>query len=306
MWAPSYHETKTSYSHERSSARWQDSRTVIASAGKTLIHVLCHSYHFFVFARTKGDCCLSLWSPSFFFELLETISTMPPKETSKNNARSGTSQVTIVLLVIPYLVLFFIVWKQNENLMTANLMSLSSSPGYDPTIHLQKSGATRYLSQEDSVANFSPNNGWDPSNPLAIPRGEAQNLPSIRVSKEESASKFRKHYGGEGDKPHLGGFTEFDTDGVSPNVWKHMITDYGVRSFLDVGCGRGYGIFCLIPLWNEFVGLCFYFLFSSCVTIPIVWMLSFFLLLYWHAELRRVGFCITAPKFDASKDLTTP
>lgn len=27
--------------------------------------------------------------------------------------------------------------------------------------------------------------------------------------------------------------------GISPNVWKNMIKEYGVRSLLDVGCGRG-------------------------------------------------------------------
>lgn len=172
---------------------------------------------------------------------------MPPKTKETNKFRTGTSTVTIVLLIIPYLVLFFVVWKQNENLMTASLLSLSSSPGYDPSIHLQQDGASRTLSQQQvsTISSASTDNdiGWDPTNPLAIPKGEAQNLPSIRVAKEEdAAAKHRKQYGGEGDKPHLGGFTEFDTDGVSPNVWKHMITDYGVRSFLDVGCGRGYGI----------------------------------------------------------------
>jgi Methyltransferase domain len=81
---------------------------------------------------------------------------------------------------------------------------------------------------------------WDRNNPLGIPPGQAENLPSIRVAeKQESADSKRKIYGGKGDKKHLGGFTELDLNGVSPTLWKYMITNLGVHSFMDVGCGRG-------------------------------------------------------------------
>jgi 2-polyprenyl-3-methyl-5-hydroxy-6-metoxy-1,4-benzoquinol methylase len=40
-------------------------------------------------------------------------------------------------------------------------------------------------------------------------------------------------------KKHLGGFTVFDVNGVSPSVWKYMVETLGVHSLLDVGCGRG-------------------------------------------------------------------
>jgi hypothetical protein len=40
-------------------------------------------------------------------------------------------------------------------------------------------------------------------------------------------------------KKHLGGFTVFDVNGVSPSVWKYMVESLGVHSLLDVGCGRG-------------------------------------------------------------------
>ena len=60
-----------------------------------------------------------------------------------------------------------------------------------------------------------------------------------RISDEEENSIKRKIYGGKGDKPHLGGFTEFDPMGVSPSLWKHMVSHYGIKSVLDVGCGRG-------------------------------------------------------------------
>jgi hypothetical protein len=83
---------------------------------------------------------------------------------------------------------------------------------------------------------------YDPFvNPLAIPPGKAQNLPSIRVADSATERKRTQStkYGGDGDKKHLGGFTEFDTSGVSPRVWKAMIQEFGVKSLLDVGCGRG-------------------------------------------------------------------
>jgi len=81
---------------------------------------------------------------------------------------------------------------------------------------------------------------WDPKvNPLAIPKGKAENLPSVRIENRELDKKRRK-YGGAGDKQHLGGFGELDKGGISPGLWKHMIEDYGVQSFLDVGCGRGF------------------------------------------------------------------
>lgn len=75
--------------------------------------------------------------------------------------------------------------------------------------------------------------------PFSIPEGEAVALPSIIVSDEEDAKVNRKIYGGAKDKKHLGGFTDIDLMGVSPAVWKFMIKYVGVKSVLDVGCGRG-------------------------------------------------------------------
>jgi hypothetical protein len=94
---------------------------------------------------------------------------------------------------------------------------------------------------------------WDPQhNPLGIPPGQAVNLPAIRKIKKDINGNIeiiddndklveakRDLYGGKGDGKHLGGFTALDLAGVSPSVWKHMMLDYGVKSVLDVGCGRG-------------------------------------------------------------------
>lgn len=81
---------------------------------------------------------------------------------------------------------------------------------------------------------------WDPNvNPLGIPPGKAQNLPSIR-QEDQQLNRVRRRYGGKGDKEHLGGFSEMDPGGISPGLFKHMIQEIGVHSFLDIGCGRGF------------------------------------------------------------------
>ena len=75
-------------------------------------------------------------------------------------------------------------------------------------------------------------------NPLSIPEGRAQNLPSVRITDEKLQAK-RAIYGGKGDAKHLGGFTEIDMMGISPATWKHTVKNWTVQSVLDVGCGRG-------------------------------------------------------------------
>jgi hypothetical protein len=85
----------------------------------------------------------------------------------------------------------------------------------------------------------SQSRGRNPlDNPLLIPEGPVDNLPSVRIESEQDNVK-RGQYGGKGDKAHLGGFTQIDTHGISPATWKYMIEWVGVKSLLDVGCGRG-------------------------------------------------------------------
>ncbi|EED89003.1 predicted protein [Thalassiosira pseudonana CCMP1335] len=74
---------------------------------------------------------------------------------------------------------------------------------------------------------------------LFVPDGPAVALPSIPTTSDEEASIDRNFYGGKGDKSHLGGFTSFDPMGVSPTLWKHMVSYLGIKSLLDVGCGKG-------------------------------------------------------------------
>jgi hypothetical protein len=79
---------------------------------------------------------------------------------------------------------------------------------------------------------------------LDLPLQDAVALPSIRVVDEKEIKReghTGNYYGGKGDKPHLGGFANnnVDMDGVSPATWKFMIERHGIKSMLDVGCGRG-------------------------------------------------------------------
>ena len=99
---------------------------------------------------------------------------------------------------------------------------------------------TRILETERSssstASEWGSQNPRSLASPLSIPVGEAKALPSIRVENVQDVE--RGIYGGKGDKKHLGGFTAYDGQGVSPSVWKHMISDLGVKTLMDVGCGK--------------------------------------------------------------------
>jgi len=46
-------------------------------------------------------------------------------------------------------------------------------------------------------------------------------------------------YGGKGDGAHLGGFTDYDPSGLSDNMFDYMMGPLGIKSVIDVGCGKG-------------------------------------------------------------------
>ena len=89
------------------------------------------------------------------------------------------------------------------------------------------------ISTTSSSSSASSPFGWK------IPQGIATARPSIPPTADEEATIDRKFYGGKGDKAHLGGFTSFDPSGVSPTLWTYMINYLGIRTLLDLGCGRG-------------------------------------------------------------------
>lgn len=94
-------------------------------------------------------------------------------------------------------------------------------------------------------AGSGTNSHWHLSHPMSIPDAPAVALPSIRVddptANQASSQGNEAYYGGAGDRPHLGGFANAGIDfaGVSPATWKVMVEEHGIRSLLDVGCGRG-------------------------------------------------------------------
>jgi Methyltransferase domain len=146
------------------------------------------------------------------------------------NAQQKQSNMIFVVLLLFILIVFVdFIHRANDHITTYSIL-------------LQHGN--------DGVASVSGRNVWDyKHNPLQIPPGQAEALPSIRITedlvdkKEDGTNDFvddkRKIYGGKGDKKHLGGFTELDINGISPSVWKHMISNFGVHSVIDIGCGRG-------------------------------------------------------------------
>ena len=67
-----------------------------------------------------------------------------------------------------------------------------------------------------ALATTNTNNGEFGPISMSIPRGKAVAMPSVLVSEEEEIQ--RGQYGGKGDKPHLGGFTEFDVRSRAPGA----------------------------------------------------------------------------------------
>lgn len=111
------------------------------------------------------------------------------------------------------------------------------NPGYKQSIF-------EYITNEGS-AELDPITAYVSTMDLSNvpPRGSPPNLQAERATEEETKRvghiRSKHGYGGGGDKPHLGGFTTIDPQGISPSVWTDMMEYFGVHTLLDVGCGRG-------------------------------------------------------------------
>ena len=102
------------------------------------------------------------------------------------------------------------------------LMTAPSNIDMDMPWHLPQSSKTltkkkKRLNQEDenggdSNTNIGSFESYDTNSAISmtIPRGKAVAMPSVQISEEEEKQIKRDQYGGKGDKPHLGGFTDFD------------------------------------------------------------------------------------------------
>ena len=82
---------------------------------------------------------------------------------------------------------------------------------------------------------------FNEASPEALFSGVVKNTLDLvgGTMNDQMFNTYASFYGGKGDKAHLGGFTSFDPSGVSPTLWSHMISYLGIRSLLDLGCGRG-------------------------------------------------------------------
>mmetsp|Transcript_42123 Transcript_42123/g.62388 ORF Transcript_42123/g.62388 Transcript_42123/m.62388 type:complete len:400 (-) Transcript_42123:26-1225(-) len=142
-----------------------------------------------------------------------------------SNGRMMNCSVSIWLLLLTNLLVFQITYQASKSGSSIDFSSL------------QQTDLSQLTDLGKATAKISASGGA--FNPLAVPEGSTQNLPSIRVQDKSEEKRERGIYGGEGDKSHLGGFTDIDLHGISPMVWKLLVEYFGVKSILDVGCGRG-------------------------------------------------------------------
>ncbi len=71
---------------------------------------------------------------------------------------------------------------------------------------------------------------------------QSKSPPPQVPPKQEKAVSRDVHsiiYGGVIELPHLGGFTKQDNNTISPNAWNFLVSDFAIKSMIDVGCGRG-------------------------------------------------------------------
>jgi 2-polyprenyl-3-methyl-5-hydroxy-6-metoxy-1,4-benzoquinol methylase len=154
--------------------------------------------------------------------------------------RSQGNVLLLVLFVISgqltYIILSYtssstFSYPPSSHSLLSSISSDSPSISSDLSLHIQPRDrlqiepATQFQSQKQDQHQY----------PYVEP------LPSLRLTEgeETEAQKVRKKYGGKGDKLHLGGFIQYDRMGVSNNTWNFMMGPLGVKSLLDLGCGRG-------------------------------------------------------------------
>mmetsp|Transcript_16872 Transcript_16872/g.26486 ORF Transcript_16872/g.26486 Transcript_16872/m.26486 type:complete len:286 (-) Transcript_16872:821-1678(-) len=166
---------------------------------------------------------------------------MKTLSSSRSSGRADRSAISTIVIVVLNSVFLLSLQQLLQFSSPANVNSSSSSSSNNirgggaandginnlPTTATTTAGAAGASIQQSSPFGYH------------IPQGIATPLPSIPITPQEETSMQRSIYGGKGDKAHLGGFTAFDPMGVSPTLWTHMISHLGVKSLLDLGCGRG-------------------------------------------------------------------
>jgi SAM-dependent methyltransferase len=126
------------------------------------------------------------------------------------------------------------------------VMTQPSTPGSMPSPAHTPLQQQHQQQRPESSTHAQPSSSSSSSSHPGIWAGERDfwalpappNLPSSIVDRTSALNG--SIYGGKLDKPHLGGFTKLDIEGLSPNVFNFMMGIVGIKSFLDVGCGRGH------------------------------------------------------------------
>ena len=187
----------------------------------------------FLFRLWRRECAPGFFSRCFYVSRKQEdrITMAAPRTSKLSNGMTSNNKKAVIILVFLALVLIVVVCldsvlqsQQDVSTLTALLTDPSTT-----SKNSVRQGSSRTTNNRNA-------------NPLLIPQGTVPNLPSIRVEDKTSSDNVdakREIYGGAGDKSHLGGFTQYDGHGVSPNTWTHMMQDLNVRSVMDIGCGRG-------------------------------------------------------------------
>lgn len=152
--------------------------------------------------------------------------------TTNMTRRKKLPSLLVLLVVFGGLLL----WQGSRPLHRSSAVYYSTPSAADFDILSALASVTSSSSSTNNAA------GTD-RGPLGIPAGEAVALPNDRNVFDADIDALRKaqQLGGVGDALHLGGFAaNIDLNGISPAVWKHMVSDYNVKSVLDLGCGRGF------------------------------------------------------------------
>jgi hypothetical protein len=156
---------------------------------------------------------------------------------SKNNNNNNKQVLGILLLLVGFSVGFFVIYG---NKITIKLSDIKAS--YDNLI-INNVTSNGINSNHEALQSQEVLSLTSLRNPLPYPPGiyfqnnnSPPNMPSILVKTQRNNTGI---YGGKIDKEHLGGFTKYDDQGISNNTWNFMIGIIGVKSVMDVGCGRG-------------------------------------------------------------------
>lgn len=116
---------------------------------------------------------------------------------------------------------------------------LSNAPIKDGIYIAQSTGMHKMTAQEyiriGSLWDVPPD---DVPPALPTPPLTKQQIESNQKIADHLQFRVKSGYEGKQDALHLGGFTSIDIEGISPAVWKDMIEFLGVKSILDIGCGK--------------------------------------------------------------------